>query len=208
MAESLAVTRRETTGKRRNRRLRQSGKIPAVLYGHGQASVSLAVSADALEAAMRHGAKLVDLTGAVSESALLKELQWDTFGTHLLHVDFARTAADERIEVQIAVVLRGEAPGTKEGGVVEHLVHEVEIECPAAAIPDRLEVNINSLALGQLVTAGQLKLPAGAKLVGDPEKTVVQCVEPAEEEEAEPGIGESVEPEVIGRKAEEEEESA
>jgi large subunit ribosomal protein L25 len=142
----------------------------------------------------------------VNESALIRDLQWDTFGTGVLHIDFARVSADERIEVTVPVELRGQAPGVRQGGIVQHLVHEIEIECLATAIPEKIQLNVNHLELGNSVTVGQLELPSGVKLMSDPEAIAVQCVEPAVEEEAEAGAAEGAEPEIIGRKAEAEEE--
>jgi len=207
MAEQLQVELRQTKGKRDNRRLRQAGKIPAVLYGHQKESVCLAVPADQLDAAIRHGSRLVDLRGAVGESALIRELQWDTWGTHVLHVDLARVSADEMVEVLLPVELRGEAPGVKQGGMVEQVIHEVDIECPAGAMPEKIELNINELNLGEQITIGQLPVPARGRVLGDPEEVVVQCVEavaaPEEEVVAEAEAGE---PEVIKEKKKEEEE--
>jgi len=207
MAEVLNVEVRETRGKHNTRRLRSGGAIPAVLYGHGQETVSLAVPAHEIEAAVRHGSRLVKLTGAVSQQALIRELQWDTWGTSVLHVDFARVSAHERLEIHVAVELRGEAPGLKEGGVVEQLVHEVELECEASDIPEKLLVNINHLNLKGSITAGELELPGSATLRCPPERVIVQCVEPAAlPEEEELGPAEGAEPEGIGRKPGEEEE--
>ena len=207
MALQLAVEPRDTQGKHHNRRLRRSGKIPGVLYGHGLENVSLAVADDALTAAIRHGSRLVGLTGAVNESAFIRELQWDTWGTHIVHVDFTRISEHEIVEVRVPVELRGEAPGVREGGVVVQLVHEVEIACPASVIPERLAVNINHLKLGDSIVLGSLELPQGAKiLAADMEAVVVQCIVPVElpEEGAEAAPGE---PEVSGAKEKEGEES-
>jgi len=204
MAEQLTVEIRESTGKHGNRRLRKSGRIPAVLYGHGKENICLSVSVEQIDAAIRHSSHLVDLTGAVNESAFIRQMQWDTWGTNVLHVDFTRISAHEKVRVMLPVELRGEAPGVKEGGVVEHLIHRVELECPAAAVPDKLEVNINHLRLDEAVTVGQLELPKGAAVTGNPEDVVVHCVVPpelpAEEEIAAAVPGE---PEVIGAKEEE-----
>ncbi len=208
MALQLAVEPRDTQGKHNNRRLRRSGKIPGILYGHGLENVSLAVPADALTTAIRHGSRLVSLTGAVSESAFIRELQWDTWGTHIVHVDFTRISEHEIVEVRVPVELRGEAPGVREGGVVVQLIHEVEIACPASVIPEKLAVNINHLKLEESILLSSLELPEGAKmLVADMEAVIVQCVVPVElpEEgaaEAAPG-----EPEIIGAKEKEAEES-
>lgn len=206
MAEQLTVQIRETRGTRRSRRLRDSGKIPAVLYGHKQETVWLTLPAEQLDAAVRHGARLVQLSGAVSEQAFIRELQWDTWGKQILHVDLARISAHEKVEVTVPVELRGVAPGVKEGGVIEHQLHEVEIECEATEIPERLAVNINYLGLNQSITAGQIELPPTARLLIDADSVVVQCVVPVEAPEAEaPAAGEA-EPEVIRRRPEGEEE--
>jgi large subunit ribosomal protein L25 len=205
MALQLAVEPRDIQGKHNNRRLRRSGKIPGVLYGHGLENVSLAVAADALTAAIRHGSRLVSLTGAVSESAFIRELQWDTWGTNIVHVDFTRISEHEIVEVRIPVELRGEAPGVREGGVVVQLIHEVELACPASLIPEKLAVNINHLMLTQSILLSSLELPEGAKILADDlEAILVECVVPVElpEEGAE---GAAAEPEIIGAKKEEEE---
>ena len=165
MALQLAVQSRDTQGKHRNRRLRQAGKIPAVLYGHGLENVSLSVGTEELTAAIRHGSRLVSLTGAVSESAFIRELQWDTWGTHIVHVDFTRISEHEIVEVRVPVELRGEAPGVREGGVVVQHVHEVEIACPASVIPERLAGNVNQLVLNGSILLSALQLPEGAKIL-------------------------------------------
>ncbi len=205
MAEELSVEIRESRGKRNNRRLRAAGVIPAVLYGHGKKTVALSVPAHDLEAAIRHGSRLVTLSGAVKQQAFIREVQWDTWGMNVLHVDFARVSAHERIEVQVPVELRGEAPGLKEGGVVEQLLHAIEIECEASDVPERIEVNINSLELGGSITAAQLELSGTAKALCAPDAVVVQCAVPAalpEEEEVVTAEEGEAEPEVIGRPAE------
>jgi large subunit ribosomal protein L25 len=205
MAEKLTVEAREKQGTLNNRRLRRSGFVPAVLYGHGLENVKLSVSEESLSHALRHGSRLVELEGAANESAFIRDLQWNTWGTQVLHVDFTRISADEVVEVSLAVELRGEAPGVREGGAVEHLIHEVEIACPAGSIPEKLQVNINHLKLNDVIKLSQLEMPQGARLLEeDLEAVVVQCVVPtevSEEAAAEAGPGE---PEVIGAKKEEE----
>lgn len=204
MAETLNVTKRESRGKREAKRLRLAGSIPAILYGHGEENRSLAVGGDEMASVVRHGSRVVELKGAVNEKALIRELQWDTFGKHVLHVDFARVSEHERIEVKVTVELRGQAVGVKDGGVVEHFIHEVEIECEALSIPDKIDLNINDLKVGDSLAASDLKLPPGVTLVSDPDAIVVHCVE-AREESEEGGVAGAAEPEVIGRKAGDEE---
>lgn len=202
MAEILNVEPREADGKRVARRLRAAGCVPAILYGHGEACVSLSLQAEQLTSAVRHGARVVELRGAANEKAFIRDLQWDVYGLDILHVDFTRVSEHERIQVEVKVALRGEAPGLKNGGVIEQMIHELEIECEALAIPEKLFLSINELNVGDSLTAAQAHLPDGATLLTDADTVVVQCVVPVEAEEvsaAETGA----EPEVIGRKAEE-----
>ncbi len=207
MAETLNVKKRDSRGKRESRRLRRGGHIPAILYGHGEANFSLAIPADEMSSVVRRGGRVVDLKGAVNEKALIRDLQWDIYGIKVLHVDFARVSEHERIEVKVSVELRGQAVGVKDGGVVEHLVHEVEIECEALSIPDKLELNVNDLAVDGQLTGADLKLPPGVKLISDPEAVIVHCVPARDEEALAAPAATGAEPEVIGRKADEEEEA-
>ncbi len=148
--------------------------------------------------------RVVELKGAVNEKAFIRDLQWDVYGVDILHVDFARVSEHERIELRVAVEIRGQAPGIKDGGVVELLVHELEIECEALNIPEKMGVSVNELQLNGSITAGDIKLLPGVKLVSDPETIVVHCVLPLTQEEPIPGEAGAGEPEVIGRKPEEE----
>jgi large subunit ribosomal protein L25 len=206
MSETLSVERRTKLGKRNNERLRRDGRLPAVLYGHGEEALSLSIPVDQFDATLRHGAKVVDLEGAASGQALLQDVQWDTFFQHVLHVDLLRIVAGELITVTVAIDLRGESPGALGGGVIEQLLHEVEIEVTPAKLPDKLHVNINHLELGQTLTLKDIiDLPEGARLIGDLDEAVVHCVEPFETAEVEAGVG-TLEPELIGHKPEEEKE--
>src|SRR5262245_8084841 len=137
MADTLHVHSRNETGSSRMRRLRQTGKVPAILYGHGEANVNLIVSADELFGIIKHGGKLLTLRGDVADSALLRAVQWDTYGKDVLHVDLLRVSATELVETTVTIELRGTAVGTTEGGVVQFITHEIDIECPAASIPEK-----------------------------------------------------------------------
>jgi large subunit ribosomal protein L25 len=208
MANQLTVEARKQFGKRNNRRLRYDGKLPAVLYGHGEEVVSLALKADELESTVRHGAKVVDLSGAATGKALLQDVQWDTFFHHVLHVDLLRVRAGEKVSVEVPIELRGEAPGANEGGIVEQLIHSVEIEVPLDLVPEKLHVSVKNLQIGgTLLIKDIIDLPSGATVAIDPEEIVVQCEMPAAEEEAaaEETAG-AAEPEVISKGKEEEEE--
>lgn len=204
MADVLNTTLRQVFGRQETKRLRHRGDVPAELYGHGQPNTHLVLPANEVRAAVRHGAHLVELKGAVNESALIKEVQWDPFGSEVLHIDLTRVSAEETVEVTLHVELRGTAPGTKSGGILQHVLHDVKIMCPAGLIPDKLELKIGGLQVDSHITAGELELPKGASLITDPDQVVVLCSQPVTEEEA-GAPGETAEPELI-RKGKEGEE--
>lgn len=204
MADELNVSFREETGSAAAKRLRKAGKIPAILYGHGKESVKISVAADELDAAIRHGSQVVNLKGQLNESALIREVHWDAFGVDVLHFDLNRVDADEVVVVSLAFELRGDAPGSREGGVVELMLHDAEFECPANAIPEKIEVNINELHLNESISLGDVELPERVKMTDDPETTIVACHEPTAELEEEE-VADGAEPEVIGHEAEDEE---
>ena len=210
MAENLNVKRREKLGGGNNRRLRKSGKVPAVLYGHGEASIALAIESSAIMNVIRHGHKLVKLQGDVSEGAFIKAVQWDIYGKDLIHIDLLRVSETEQVRTTVRVELKGTAVGLSEGGIIEFVQHELEIECPAAAVPEKLIVNVNELHLGGAIHAREVPLPAGARVLDDPDLVVVHCVAPHldEAEAAVPGAAEpgAVEPELIRKEKAAEEE--
>ena len=209
MAETLNVKVRGETGTARMRRLRNTGSIPAILYGHGEANVNLAVIHKELMAAVKHGGKLVSLKGDVSDSALIRQVQWDTYSKEIIHLDLMRVDANEMVNTTVRLELKGTPAGAAEGGVLQFITHEIEIECPAMAIPDKIVVSVLELKLNAAIHVSEVKLPEGAKLVTHGEDVVVQCVTPRkDEEEPTPGAegATGVEPELIKKEKAEEEE--
>ena len=206
VAEILNCEKRDFTGTLRNRRLRNSGKVPAVLYGRGDC-LNLSLEGRDVSNVVRHGSRIVELKGDANESALIKEVQWDAFGVDVLHIDLTRIDADEAVELTIAVELVGEAPGVKKNGMVKHLLHSVDVKIPATNVPEKLQVKINDLDLDDAIKASEIPLPEGAVLLTDPDATIAQCIAMAEQEDttADEAGDEAAEPEVIGRKAEDEE---
>jgi len=188
MAENLNVKRREKLGGGNNRRLRKAGNVPAVLYGHGEASIALAIESSAIMNVIRHGHKLVRLQGDVSEGAFIKAVQWDVFGKGLIHIHLLRVSDTEKVRTTVAVELKGTAIGLSEGGIIEFVLHELEIECPAASVPEKLIVNIDELHLDRAIHAKDIPLPEGAKVLDDPDLVVVHCISPHVVEEAATGV--------------------
>lgn len=209
MIEQIPVELRSPGGKRGNKRLRAEGKVPAILYGHKLQNVCLSLPKEAVEAAVRRGTRLVKLVGAVQEQAYIKELQWDTWGKEIIHVDLTRVTAHERIRTEVPIELRGEAPGVKEGGRLAQHLHSLEIECEVDKIPEKLVAFVGHLGLRGSITVKDLHLPEGARALADPDEIVVVCHPPAgeaEEEEAAAPVPGPAEPEIISRKKAEKEE--
>ena len=207
----LKVSTREGRGTRKAEKLRKDGRVPGVVYGHKQETLSVSVARDDLVAAIRHGARVVDLhaESAAPEKAQILEVQWDPLGQDVLHVDFLRVSADERIHVPVRIEVRGIAPGVTGGGVLDQPLHTLEVECPAVSVPDSIRVNVGELQLGSVIHVRDLVLPPDVKAMGDPDAVVVQVIAKMVEPEptAVPPVGEQAEPELVGRKkpAEEEE---
>jgi large subunit ribosomal protein L25 len=203
--EKLSATVRDEKGKRAVRRLRGRGLVPGVIYGHGAATVPIAVDVDALAAAVRHGVRVVDVKyDGKDEKALIREIQWDTFGHEILHFDLTRVSKGERIEVEVRIELRGTPAGVKEGGILEQAMHELSIECPATEVPSEIRLNVNELGLGQALHVSDLPLPSRVKALAEPDAMVVHVTAPVavEEETVEAA---AAEPELIGREEGEEE---
>lgn len=212
----LEASRRERVGSRYARRVREQGGLPAVLYGHGQAPMAISLPA---HEAVRHildGEKVfsIMLDGA-SDTVLLKDIQYDHLGSTVIHVDLERVNLDERVSTNLHLVLKGDAEGLKtEGAILVTQTLELEVECRVSDILEHLDVNISSMQVGDVLHAGDIKLPEGFELLEDPETMValikISSVQEEDEEGEEAGeaLAEGAEPEVVGRKKEEDEESS
>ncbi|HAA50519.1 MAG TPA: 50S ribosomal protein L25 [Planctomycetaceae bacterium] len=201
----------EESGSRACQRLRDVGQTPGVLYGNQGDTVSVKVDTGQLKALVDRGIRVLDFAmNGSTEKAMFRELQWDTFGITVTHFDLLRIDATQRIEIEIPVELRGTAPGTNSGGTLEQPLHSIRIDCLAVEVPEKLTVRINHLEIGDSVTAGEIELDSDVNLLVEPDAIVVRVVEIREEEDAavlEDGEFESgpIEPEVIGRSADEDE---
>jgi len=205
-AQKLQTSKREGRGSRLAERLRQQDKVPAVIYGHKEETVPITVDKKPLVDAIRHGARVVDLeTDRGLEKTQIVEVQWDHLGKEILHVDFKRVSADERIEVEVPVELKGIAPGIAAGGLLDQPLHVLRIECPAVSVPDVVRVNINELQLGGAIHIKDLKLPENVTALEDPDAIVVHVTQPYAEPETAAEAAATAEPEVITRKKGEEE---
>lgn len=203
----LKANPRTGLGSRAVKRLRDAGQVPGVLYGHKQAVVPLAIDKHDLAAALSTHAHVVDLMlESGTEKVLVKDVQYDHMGDEIIHIDLTRVSLDERVEITVPIELKGTPKGEDDGGVLQQIIAEVEIECLVLEIPELLRHNVSDMALDSVLHIKDLVLPPGVKILRDPEAIVAQVREIKEEVVApvvvEAGAGE---PEVIGRKPGEEE---
>lgn len=197
MIETIEVAKRDVLGSRAMIKIREKGLIPAILYGHGQENVCLTVSLESVNNLIKHGTKLVSLSGDIVDTALLRAVQWSSMGDHVIHVDFARVSQTEDVEVTIPIHLHGEAPGAlSAAGQLRFMTHEIVIKCPASLIPEYLVCEIGALQLGQSIHVSDLVLPAGATTI-TPASIVIAQVAVAAGDAAAAALASQIEPELI-----------
>jgi large subunit ribosomal protein L25 len=198
---------RDRMGTRYARRLRQAGRLPAIVYGHGQKPVSVSVDEKETLTVLRSGTHLVNLAieGTTAETCLVKDLQFGYLGDNVVHVDFARVDLDEEVTVQVHIHYFGESPASKKPGAVVAIDYaELEVVCKAGEIPSEIRVDLSKLE-EDAITVSQITLPPGVKANVPPETPLVHIEFVAEEVVAEAAVvAGPAEPEVITAKKEEE----
>lgn len=204
---SLEAKIREKTGKRSSGRLRRTGYIPAVLYGGKEKSQPLIVNTKDLEKALSTEAGenvIISLEGGdKTRTVIVKDLQTDPVRGDLLHVDLCQISLKERLTAAVPIVVRGEAPGVKEGGILQHRLRELEVECLPTEIPESISVDVSGLSIGDSLHVKDLRVTGDLKILIDREESVVSIVPPTVEEVAPPTPEEvAAEPEVIGEEKE------
>lgn len=201
--------KRDRLGTRYAARLRKEGQLPAVIYGHGQDPLHVAIDRHQITEIIHENHQLVELNVAgQQEPCLIKDLQWDYMGDHIIHVDLTRVDLGEEVEVAVTVELTGEPDALKEeGAILDHPVTEVTVSCRADSIPETLTHDIEGLTLETATTAGDLVLPSGVKLVTDAETVIAQIQIVQEMPEEEEAVTEGDEPEVIGKADDESDET-
>jgi large subunit ribosomal protein L25 len=212
---TLTAQPRQTRGKGGSRKLRASGRIPAVVYGHGEDTRELSLDARELErlfAQIHKESTVIDLRieGESEVKALIREVQAHPVKGAILHVDFYQIHAGERITVEVPVVLEGTPAGVRAGGILQHTMNSLEIKVLADQIPDAIRVDVSNLDIGDSIHVADLTLPEGVEAQVDADRSVCSVIPPAVApveavaEGAEP-VATVAEPEVIRRGKEEEE---
>lgn len=208
MTEALKATIRTEGGTRKARALRKQGLLPAVVYGHGEDTVSLTLDTHAMALAVKHGEKLLNVELDGEEiNVLIKAIQYDTWGKEILHVDLTRVDLDELVTVTVKIHLLGTPAGVEAGGSLQQPMSSVEIQCRVDQIPEEIRIQVNDLNIDDSIHLSDVELPEGSELLGDPNALVCNVITIAEEVEPEEGEEgeESAEPEVIGAKPDEDE---
>ena len=179
---TVTATVRSTRGKNEARRLRVAGMIPAILYGSYQDSVAVSVTPKEISQILhsRTGHNTIfnlDVTGKENSPVMIVEWQHDPITSRLLHVDLKRIDLSKRISVRVPVATQGEAKGVKQqGGLLELVAREIEIECLPNDIPEEYVVDVTELLIGQSKRAGEIALAGSAKLVSSPDAVIAHVI--------------------------------
>lgn len=187
---TIEVQQREAKGKNVNRRLRASGLVPAVVYGGDRDPVAIQVEGRKVrdlikKAGSENAVFLLQLAGtSKSRHTMIRELETDSITGEMIHIDFQRVNMDEVVRVEVPIEVHGLAVGVKlDGGILDFVTREVEVECLPDAIPQHLDVEVSELHVGQHLEAGDLQLPDGVTLITDANRVIVSIAGKAKEEE-------------------------
>ncbi|MFN2635770.1 MAG: 50S ribosomal protein L25/general stress protein Ctc [Gemmatimonadaceae bacterium] len=215
---SLSAQSREASGKGGARQLRMRGQIPAIIYGHARQPQALTLNARDLDKMLEHiqaESTVIEVSvGGKTSKTLIREIQRHPFKRQILHVDFQELVAGEKVIVNIPIVLSGIPEGVRlDGGVLDQTLRELEIEVDPSNIPDRFEIDVTNMRIGDSLHVSDIPLPAGVDVQDDAETSVAVLAAPravieeaaAAPEAVEGEAGAAAEPEVIGRGKEEEE---
>src|SRR5256714_7527903 len=184
---SLSVETREPDGSRSARRLRREGRIPGVVYGGTGDSVTFQVGARELRHALTHGGAVLDVSvdGGKTSPVIVKDTQRDAVSGAVIHLDLLRVRMDKPIQSTVVLELDGgeEAPGVKEGGILEQITRELNIEALPGDIPDAIHHDVSEMEMNDTLTLAAVTAPAGVTLLDDPEETVIATLSPPRVEE-------------------------
>lgn len=207
---ALAVERREAAGSRAARRLRRAGNVPGILYGGGEEPVTFQVDARLLRQTLAHAGAVIELSidGAGGTPVVIKELIRHPVSGETVHIDMLRVRLDQAIATTVVLELVGgeDAPGVKEGGVLEQVTRELNIEALPGDIPDTIQHDVSGVVIGDTITLDAVTPPSGVTLTDDPETVVATVSAPRLQLEAEEEIEEETELVAEGETGEEAEE--
>jgi large subunit ribosomal protein L25 len=209
----LTLAPRDERGSRANRRLRREGLVPGVIYGQESDNVSFKVDGRRLRVVLAEGHALfdVEVDGGARQPVIVKDQQRHPVRGHVMHIDFLKVRLDEKIQTTVPLELEGaeDAPGVKEGGVLEHVTRELNVEALPTEVPDRIVADVSGLGVAETLMLSSVTPPASVELLDDIEETVVATITaPSRAEEPEAEIEEEAELVGEGEEAEGEGEEA
>ena len=197
---SLKVAAREPSGSRGARRLRRQGEVPGVVYGGSEEPVSFQVQARVLRLALANAGAVLDLEvdGGAGSPVVVKDLERHPVSGDTVHIDLLRVRLDQKIEATVILELTGaeDAPGVKEGGVLELVTRELTIEALPNDIPDSLSHDVSAMVIGDTLTLDAVSAPEGVELIDDPDTVIATLTPPRLQVDEEEEIEE--ETEVVG----------
>lgn len=175
----VEVKERKEMGKGPVRRLRREGMVPAVLYGLGRRNLPLTISDKEVQRFLRTGSHLIGLKmGDAMRQAIIREVQHDAITDEILHIDFHRVDEDALLEAHVLIEYKGEAVGTREGGVFQALMEQIHVSARPADLPRVIVIEIEGLKVGDAIRLEDVKLPSGVTAVGEADALVAQCQMP------------------------------
>ena len=206
--EIITITKRETTGKGAARAFRRQGLVPAVIYGLNEAPVAITIPAKtvarilASETGMNSLVHLQREGTDIKRHVIIKDVQRDPVTRRLMHVDFMRVDPTHKVKVHVPIVLKGTPAGVKEGGILEFVHRQIEVECLPAFIPAHIDVAVDQLVVGDTLRLDQIQLDSHLTVLGDAHNVI--CAVHGKKAEDEAGAGEAKEPELVPAKGKKE----
>jgi large subunit ribosomal protein L25 len=164
---TLEVENREQMGTANTRRLRLAGKIPVVMYSHGEESKPLTISAvDAAEVVHHHGMlSVANKTDGKTALAIIKDVDYNCITQRVMHIDFLEVHAGEKITADVALSHKGDPAGTSKGGILEQMLHSLSIRCTPENLPEAIIVDVSGMDLDQIIHVNEIKLPEGVTVM-------------------------------------------
>lgn len=212
MSEIVVEAQVRKNTRKKAKSVRNEGFIPGIFYGHGEESMAIQTTlANLRPVVYTQDTHIVSLkldNGEV-KTCIVRDIQFDPITDKIVHFDLLALKADEQVTMQIPIALKGTAKGIKEGGMVQHVLHHIEVKCYPRDIPEHIDVDIAELGIGDSIHVSELSIP-NVEILEEEESTIVSVVPPTilkePEEEAAEAAEEPEEPEVVGKGKKEDEE--
>ena len=208
-AQQISVKKRSLEGTSASRRMRRAGSLPGIVYGIDSNPLSVELETHVVEQVLHHHASEtilvdIDLEGGGAVSVLIKDVQHHPVSGALVHVDLQRVAANQTLQVEVSLELEGEPEGVKVGGLLDHVMHTILVECLPGDLPEMVNVDVSELEIGSSIHVSDLKLGSKITVLSDADAVVAGVSPPRVVQEEDEDGDAAAEPEVITEKPSEE----